>query len=206
MTLETYPVADGRCGHCGRTIGSWPAYLIVAAFQAWARKHGEPPTSRDWAGSGTPEHPAHTTVYDVFGTWGAAMIAAGFEPRERSGPPFQWTQELIVDRMTDWVFKHGRWPTMRDWAPAPPECPSLATILSHFGSWNAARRAAGYSGSPYRHHRAGPRPTKPPPPAPSTLRGCVGCGVELETYTSGCRSCMYRRHKRERHARTGSWK
>lgn len=70
------------------------------AIQEWAELYGEPPAIPDWnawqarhelgdearavrhEGSGWP---SHTTVYYHFGSWGAALEAAGFDARPAHG-------------------------------------------------------------------------------------------------------------------------
>jgi Homing endonuclease associated repeat len=74
----------------------WTRERIIKAIQR-AAKDGEPPKSTDWmsglapgrkrrkTGSATsprPDHPSHTRVQQVFGSWNAAIRAAGFPPRD----------------------------------------------------------------------------------------------------------------------------
>jgi hypothetical protein len=75
--------------------------MIVAAMQVWAEEYGEPPAVPDWAAAlardlGDEERarryeamtdvwPSHSTVFREFGSWNAAVEAAGFTPRPAHG-------------------------------------------------------------------------------------------------------------------------
>jgi len=88
-------VSDGktpeRCGPCAHAASKvWTRDAIVAAIQRWADAHGGvPPVARDWNTTvarqrGKPDRgdgfPATNTVRNTFGTWNAAITAAGFVP------------------------------------------------------------------------------------------------------------------------------
>lgn len=159
-TVEAYPVAHGRCSHCGRTEGTWPAYLVIAAIQAWAAEHGRPPRANDWT-KASPSHPTQNHVAYLFGSFALGIRAAGFEPGRpwgggRNRGELRWTEEKIIEAMLDWVVREGRWPVIRDWQKATETTPSYATVIARFGTWNAARLAAGYSGNlkAHLHERA----------------------------------------------------
>lgn len=62
----------------------WTRERVIAAIQEWAREHGEPPRSLEWRRA-TPAFPHDATVKRLFGSWNAAIAAAGFEPREQWG-------------------------------------------------------------------------------------------------------------------------
>lgn len=70
-------------------VPKWTRERIVSALQAWALEHGRPPSGTDWRVTGLWEHPSTGTVLLKFGTWNAAMVAAGFQPRR---PGFPWWQ------------------------------------------------------------------------------------------------------------------
>jgi hypothetical protein len=71
-------------------------------MQEWAAEYGEPPAVTDW-NTYTAEHamddsaradrfrqaggrwPRHTTVFMEWGSWNAAIVAAGFQPRPAHG-------------------------------------------------------------------------------------------------------------------------
>ena len=60
---------------------TWTRDAIIAAIRDWAEAHGRQPSGLDWfyAGYG---HPAKKTVYERFGSWNAAIAAAGFTPQQ----------------------------------------------------------------------------------------------------------------------------
>lgn len=60
--------------------GSWSEPMIIEAIQAWAAEHGRAPLYKDWERAG-PTWPASSAAAHRFGSWNAAIRAAGFEPR-----------------------------------------------------------------------------------------------------------------------------
>lgn len=67
--------------------GRWSDEEIIQAIQAYAGKHGAPPVAHDWDVAGP--WPNKKTVMRRFGSWGNAMVAAGFErpkPRGNGNP------------------------------------------------------------------------------------------------------------------------
>ena len=58
----------------------WTPETILYALQLWVRRHGRPPTARDWNRAGE-DHPSRQTVQRVFGRWNGAIHAAGHRPR-----------------------------------------------------------------------------------------------------------------------------
>lgn len=87
-----------RCHACApKAAQDWPQERVVAAIQRWAEMFGQPPSANDWNTS-SPWHkgervkrwnsgdwPYPSTVVARFGTWNAALEAAGFQPREPYG-------------------------------------------------------------------------------------------------------------------------
>jgi hypothetical protein len=62
----------------------WSKDSIKIAIRDWTNIYGEPPLSNDWQGPYRPDWvPSTHTVHDHFGTWNAAIQAAGFKPRPR---------------------------------------------------------------------------------------------------------------------------
>lgn len=88
--------APERCRRCAAVHNTkWGKAGVVAAIHRFAERYGRPPTSTDFSPScarhlghewrsarfhSDGDYPySHTVVY-TFGTWNAAIIAAGFEP------------------------------------------------------------------------------------------------------------------------------
>ena len=60
-----------------RTGFRWTPETIVYAITLWYRKHSRTPFTSEWDQAGE-NHPSRQTVARVFGSWNAAMEAAGF--------------------------------------------------------------------------------------------------------------------------------
>lgn len=59
---------------------AWTEETILYAIDLWHRRHLQAPTSEDWKCAGA-DHPHRSTVARVFGSWNAAIVAAGLLPR-----------------------------------------------------------------------------------------------------------------------------
>jgi hypothetical protein len=70
---------------------SWDRQSIIYAIDLWHRRHLRTPTVAEWEQAGE-NHPCRATVQRVFGSWSAAMRAAGFRPRRRGQPLDPWTR------------------------------------------------------------------------------------------------------------------
>jgi hypothetical protein len=68
-------------------VTRWPVSRVVERLQWWESEHGRPPTLEEWRRAG-PRHPSAATVRRLFGSWNAALVAAGFEMR-RPGVPVE---------------------------------------------------------------------------------------------------------------------
>jgi len=133
----------------------WTRETISYAFELWHRKYLCTPTLSEWRRAG-PDHPSSTTVKGVYGSWNAAVEAAGFRPRlrghARRKPPIHlealptpsWSRDAIVRAFHHWFEKHGRVPRIRDWRLASDTHPNASTVKRLFGSWNAALATAGF--------------------------------------------------------------
>lgn len=72
----------------------WTEEKIKREIQSWVKRHGLPPTSAEWSVPAdrpnffrgeVGRRPTSSTVQRVFGSWNAAIRAAGYEPRYESG-------------------------------------------------------------------------------------------------------------------------
>ena len=72
---------------------------------------------------------------------------ASIDPRElakfQAGIRKRYTDEQIVAEIIACAERLGRSPTMREFAADDETAVHPQTVIEHFGSWNAAKRAAG---------------------------------------------------------------
>jgi hypothetical protein len=61
----------------------------------------------------------------------------------RAGIRRRYTDEQILDELLASASRLGRSPTMREFAADPEARVHPQTVIEHFGTWNAAKRAAG---------------------------------------------------------------
>ena len=160
---------------------------IIDAMRRWAARYGEPPTTADWEpararrlGAGwraerfeAGEWPSARMVRGRFGTFNAAIHAAGLTPRRapsRLRPNFE-DPRAILDALVEWTRRYGDVPTMADWDPTRArrldqdwriarynqgDWPSARSVAHHFGSFSRAIKEAGLLPRPRssrRHHR-----------------------------------------------------
>jgi len=78
----------------------WDRQTIVYAIELWHRRNLRTPTVSEWETAGA-DHPCRQTVLRVFGSWNAAIRAAGFRPRSRGQSKGQWYRRRCPDT--------GRW-------------------------------------------------------------------------------------------------
>jgi hypothetical protein len=148
------PTSEGPdIGAVARTFGSWGAGLraagleparrrwtdgeIVEALREWTARHGRPPLSSDWRRAAT-DHPTAALVQGRFGSWRAALEAAGGAPAR-----VLWTRERVLEAIRAHIDCHGRPPLSSDWRrPERDEIPATHVAINRFGSWRAAIAAA----------------------------------------------------------------
>ncbi|HZD86792.1 MAG TPA: hypothetical protein VE088_02155 [Gaiellaceae bacterium] len=72
---------------------------------------------------------------------------ASIDPQElerfQAGIRKRYTDEQIVEEISACAERLGRSPTMREFSADPETDVHPQTVIEHFGSWNAAKRAAG---------------------------------------------------------------
>lgn len=73
--VETVPTAP-------RT---WTREKVIEAIKRFHAEHGRPPTQKDWVRRGD-WWPAFSTAARPFGSWGAAIVAAGYVSAKPGGP------------------------------------------------------------------------------------------------------------------------
>jgi len=76
----------------------WTREAIICAIQRWVNEYGDIPGSKLWGGSKRPRgYPNTATVKERFGSWNAAIRAAGYTPRPR-GVPGHIDPEYTIER------------------------------------------------------------------------------------------------------------
>jgi hypothetical protein len=147
---------------------------IVAAIGQWHERYGEAPRMVDWEPSRARRYgqawraerfeaerwPSARVVRGHFGTFNAAIEAAGLVPRAaaRRSDPTRRGSDAIVYAFIDWTRRYGDVPTMADWDPARArqlrqewriaryydgDWPSARSVATHFGSFANAAESAG---------------------------------------------------------------
>ena len=61
----------------------------------------------------------------------------------RAGIRRRYTDEQILEQLRASAQRLGRSPTMREFAADPEAEADPQTVIEHYGTWNAAKRAAG---------------------------------------------------------------
>jgi Homing endonuclease associated repeat len=137
----TYVVtAAERCPPCAARRARPPERSreeVLDAITAWTRETGRPPRQADWPSLNGARWPSYMTVTTHFGSWRAALEAAGLRPNRRL-----WSREEIAEALDGWTREHGRPPLQRDLAYGSAGLPTAHTIRRHFGSYAAALEAA----------------------------------------------------------------
>ena len=138
-----------RCGVCAKRPVSQETLsrtVVLAAIRAWARETGAPPHAKEWmlpGGKWEAEYPRWPALHQVkqnFGSWNAAITAAGLDARQR-----RWSPPEVLDAARDWAHTHGRPPRLDEWRHVASDGshPSTTPVLNAFGTWNAMLQAAG---------------------------------------------------------------
>jgi hypothetical protein len=122
---------------------SWDDLDLIEALKGWSERHGHVPLSVEWLRA-EPEHPSATTVRVHFGSWDAALEAAGLvaEPQPTHGSR-PWSDAEILTALRAWAEEHGRPPAAIDWLRGTMHRPGAGAVRNHFGSWALALEAAG---------------------------------------------------------------
>lgn len=154
-----FVVTSARCPRCSarRTNRPWAdREEVLAAIRDWAEATGAPPRVEDWTPTADPRRrwareyprwPSFMTVRTHFGSWPAALAAAGCPPNR-----VRWSAEDVVAAFRAFAEESGAAPTQRDLRG--PRLPSPGTVRRHLGSHSRAVAAAGLRP---RHGRPGRR-------------------------------------------------
>jgi hypothetical protein len=115
---------------CRWRLSAWTRVPVAARQPDWTNR--SPAWREQW-----PRWPGAAIVERQFGSWNAALEAAGLPTRRCA-----WTPPEVLSALAAWAYTHGRPPTLSD-ARTDPALPVQGACERHFGSWNDALRAAG---------------------------------------------------------------
>jgi hypothetical protein len=128
----TYPIPDAE---------------LIDEIQALADELGRPPTVQAMDEQGT----RWSVIYARrFGSWNAALEAAGFEPRQpQQSLDHSATREELLAEVETIAEQHGTPPLKSEMVEHGAFSPAL--YADRFGSWSAAVEAAGFEPHPATH-------------------------------------------------------
>ena len=114
---------------------------IIEAIITFNAEHGKPPVRKDFTSN--KNYPSAATVENRFGSWSAAIEAAGLSVRKNKAKHQTLSKEIVIEDIRIFYKKHGNIPTKKDFTKNP-EYVSHTSVRNIFGSWNAAIEAAGF--------------------------------------------------------------
>ena len=89
-----------------RASAVWTEETIVEAIHRWYARYGRLPNATLWRARGIdPPHPPSSTVQNKFGSWNAAIEAAGFTPR--SPGRHERTDATVIKMRAAQRIRHG---------------------------------------------------------------------------------------------------
>jgi DNA-directed RNA polymerase specialized sigma24 family protein len=114
---------------------AWSRTQIIGAFQRFSERRHRPPRVKEC--KRLHGLPSPTTVYRCFGSFAAAVLAAGMVPERVNRRRRPWGP--IEAAKVCWAFRmrHGRWPDRLDAERRPGELPGEAAMVRFFGGCRA---------------------------------------------------------------------
>lgn len=91
--------------------------------------------------------PAAARELGISASWAYECLT---DPAPKYKPP-KWTRENVIEAFQEWDILTGHPPKIAEWQPRPegyPWVPSVKSVYTVFGSWNAAMEAAGFRPRP----------------------------------------------------------
>ncbi len=120
-------------------IEHWESIWSRLYVVDWIIRLHEEGVSLNFHGLRDIGQPLASAGWKLFGSWDAALQAAGFDPdEERAIPPFQhWTEELVIERLRKFAVEKAA-----DWRLSMSN-ELRSAVLRFFGGPEAAAKAAG---------------------------------------------------------------
>lgn len=113
--------------------------LIASDLVALGERLERTPTARDVVDDDAT--PGVNVYQSAFGTWNAALRAAGFEPNQDHQGEGSYTDPELIEDLQAFAEELGDTPSSTQMMQEGPH--STSTYIEHFGSWSEAVRAAG---------------------------------------------------------------
>lgn len=144
---------SARCVLCAVRFSRRPVFSdseIIEALCSWDRQEGMPPREDEWEPSEArwrreyPRWPSVGQVKYAYGSWSAALQAAGLDPLAHRRP---WDRQSITAAVQRFIERHGRPPASSNLADPDAELPSSHTVCAQFGSLASLRIELGYPSS-----------------------------------------------------------
>jgi len=112
---------------------------LIEYLRAYYDEFGKRPTVQDLAKA--DDYPSFQAYRSRFDQWNDALQAAGFDSRPSST---EYNPDELIDQLQEFEQRLGRIPVYED-VESADDMPSVMAYRNHFGSWNEAVEAAGYS-------------------------------------------------------------
>ena len=109
----------------------WSPRLVIECLRRFQREAGRVPRYRDLERN--PAMPSPQTARRIFGSWVAALRAAGLEPAYGDRRSEPWSLAEMAAAFCEWRLRRCRWPDRKDMTK-DASLPSPATVRRHFGS------------------------------------------------------------------------
>ncbi len=119
---------------------------LIKALRNLANELDRAPTKQEMLAR---DLPTPVTLINRFGSWNAALAAAGLETR----PRVTRTDKELLDALRKLAAELGRTPLSKEML-VQRGLPSPGAYQKHFGSWNAALEAAGLEPNQWRRSSA----------------------------------------------------
>jgi hypothetical protein len=121
-----------------RAVRKYTKESIITYIQKFYNSYGRPPKYDDF--NNNPDFPHADTVKEHFGSWKKGIEAAGYYTYDN----IKYSKESIISSIQQFYVEIGRVPQRRDFL-GNPKYPGYTVVSKHFGSWNAAVEAAGFT-------------------------------------------------------------
>lgn len=113
---------------------------LIEELRRLADEVGRSPTIADLKNASG--YPPASRFLDTFGSWNQAKQAADLDTFQKKGCGTSYSRDELLDRLRQLAENTDGLVTKQDVINAD-SCPSVVTYQRHFGSWNAAKEAAG---------------------------------------------------------------